>query len=478
MRENEGKTIKIITFLICITGALLLIAIFSGDFRIHTADPTSARYLLSAISQGLCAVFAFTFTITLIALQLVASKYTIRVFDFFFNKWTLGFMTAFIVTILYSFVVLSRIGSVPVSPVQIDTSLILAGLSLFLLIPYFIQTKEHLKPETLISKIKQDGIKSISECEENLENPQKREELEDEIEKNSVILRDIAIKGIKDLDSRTLRDSVSAIWDLVDKTFGPKKAEFSDIRSRGIIKPFDELIEVALYEGDFFARAIVDALGSIGWRALPESPELSEKAVFELSLIGRGTLPTPGTALEVAFELGSIGWRALPESPELSEKAVFELGLIGRGVLTSPPTPTMAREVADELGLIGREALPEKPEVTTKAVFELGSIIEKGLENKVKESPEIACNLFFIGAKALHEKKEGFASEIGERFVELNRLAGEKGFDNFFDEVFAIAGKEDETWKLQIPIEKFRELMEQFRELVERKVGSVNLKTS
>jgi hypothetical protein len=129
--------------------------IFFVQFDIFTGDNDSARYLLSAIIQSLASVLAIAFSITLIAVQLTASRYTPQALRLFFNDWRTQFVLAlFFSTIILSVYILGNIvNDIPVDKKDINAAVILMAISILSLHPFFLSNLRLLNPEIIIDRL-------------------------------------------------------------------------------------------------------------------------------------------------------------------------------------------------------------------------------------------------------------------------------------------------------------------------------------
>lgn len=112
-------------------------------------------YLLSAVAQSLAAVLALVFTISLIAAQL-SSRYSYRILAGFFDKLTIGYIVLFIIAVILPFSLLAE-------PCLngVKASLVLAGVCLFLLVPYFLGFQEKLAPEHMLRNLQKAAVKQL-----------------------------------------------------------------------------------------------------------------------------------------------------------------------------------------------------------------------------------------------------------------------------------------------------------------------------
>jgi hypothetical protein len=121
-------------------------------------DINSARYLLSAIIQSEASIIAIVISLTLVAMQLVASSYSPRVARIFSSGSQMYIILLFYVaSIAYSAVILQTLQgeSGPISPVfdyLVSFSLWFAIFLMIALVPYIRNILTLLQPDTIISR--------------------------------------------------------------------------------------------------------------------------------------------------------------------------------------------------------------------------------------------------------------------------------------------------------------------------------------
>ena len=135
-------------FIISIPLALFSILVFFTPFFDHLDEKA---YLLSAISQGLAALFALVITITFVSAQVLV-KYGSHQLDRIFTPLVRGYLIFFIISIIYPLALLltNCQNIVIVAQILTKLSLILTAICLSLMIPYILHFKELLKPENII----------------------------------------------------------------------------------------------------------------------------------------------------------------------------------------------------------------------------------------------------------------------------------------------------------------------------------------
>ncbi|MFQ6119344.1 MAG: DUF2254 family protein [Methanosarcinales archaeon] len=162
------------------------------------------RYLLSALSQSLAAIFGLGFSITLIALQISASKYGYKIFDLFFDRFIISYLGVVLVAIFFPFYVLYS-SSMNFEKYKVLTSIFLGAFVLSVLPIYFWDVKDKLNPLLIIQKIfKSYDRENLEEISEKI----------DEIAKKSIIEGEYDIlekyfENIKQIyDSETVENKI------------------------------------------------------------------------------------------------------------------------------------------------------------------------------------------------------------------------------------------------------------------------------
>ncbi|MFA5331972.1 MAG: DUF2254 family protein [Methanoregula sp.] len=142
--------------------------VFGGAFLAHmnfyNSDPESSRYFLSSLVQCQAAIISIVVSLTLIAVQLTAQKYSSKTVDIFKKDpdlWIL--LLVYIISIAYEFLILKEIeGSTYITENLghfVSFAYLLGIFTFLVLIPYILNTINLLRTDTLISRL----IDSVSE---------------------------------------------------------------------------------------------------------------------------------------------------------------------------------------------------------------------------------------------------------------------------------------------------------------------------
>ena len=138
---------------------------------VFTGSPDAARSILSTISTGWTTILGVAFSVTLITLQLSSSKYISRLVSEFqndkINQLTLGW---FIFVSSYSLLILKTVRTeeadsvyIPVLGTNIALAVAIIGLLIFVV--YIHNISNYLRPNILISRLRDDIISSLKRYE-------------------------------------------------------------------------------------------------------------------------------------------------------------------------------------------------------------------------------------------------------------------------------------------------------------------------
>ena len=138
MIENITKRRLIVVIFFSLLAVCFIVYLtFEKDIQIAS----SRNYILSSISQGLAAIFALVFTVTLVAIQIL-SKYSSRATRVFLSKWTIALMFFYAIGIVGPLLAMQQEGEL-----WLDICISWGGFCIFLLVPYFLHLSERLKPK-------------------------------------------------------------------------------------------------------------------------------------------------------------------------------------------------------------------------------------------------------------------------------------------------------------------------------------------
>lgn len=119
-------------------------------------ERSQTLYLLSAVVQSLAAIAALVFTISLVVAQ-ITSRYSLHVVKGFFDKYTLGYISLFIISILLLIWQLAE-----TSTIIVRISLVLTSACLIFLLPFFLFIREKLDLSLQINYMVADSLRKLS----------------------------------------------------------------------------------------------------------------------------------------------------------------------------------------------------------------------------------------------------------------------------------------------------------------------------
>lgn len=229
----------------CFVYYVLLISVFFVSYIFFTkygllrTDTDSARYMLSALIQSEAAVIAVFASLSMVAVQLMASSYTPRALEVFRKSPDLWLLLAsYIYTIIYSIIVLKMIGDVnseAVPEIHIIFSCSYGFFCFVALVPYTYNVLLMLRPSGI--------IKILSE----------------EISRESLVRGDpvypiveIMRKSIGKYDSETIQEGMKSIRSKSSEIFMIEEFEERALRHSGRLfeEHLSELGDLAVERGD------------------------------------------------------------------------------------------------------------------------------------------------------------------------------------------------------------------------------------
>jgi hypothetical protein len=344
---------------------------------IHT-EPTSARYMLSALVQSQAAIIAIIVSLTLIAVQHTASAYSPRVIRIFRDNPDMWILLGFYgISIFYGLLVLKMIrGAEDTSQIMISSisleayisSVYALGISTFAILCLYIwNIMSLLTPETIIKRLKNEITKG------NLLNSK-----EDPIQP----IMDIVHGSIMKYDIETTRVGLKAVTEQVIKIIGPDDAEKIAERFCGHLIRVSRL--AISREDEESTIEVVKNLENFGKAAAErELEKATSKAVKSLQVVGRASAKKglEDATRVVVVSIGEVGsaaaekgledaaWNAA-EFLEAVGKDAMEKGLVGAEL-----------EVTESLHALGRFFMEKGLETATvrvvKALLAVRQIAEK-----------------------------------------------------------------------------------------------------
>jgi Predicted membrane protein (DUF2254) len=330
----------------------LSVIMFLDIFLGFNGSAESARYLLSAIGQSSAAVLALSFTIPLIILQQVASKYGIKVYDLYFDRYTVGFMLLAVLSIVFPFFVLSRLSLeedkllTPDHGIWVTIALLLLIFLLFFLILFI----KHLMEKSTLKYI-------INSYVQQIENLISKGELASAHEKVNT-LKGIGIAAAREREDMVFGDFLTAWFDLL---MLEKIAWIKNV----LVNSLPDIFKIVAAEDETTAKKGLDKLQVIVLNSVEKNEIEKAKRVVGLFpwIIGPLVNTYPEIVRHSFNRLREIGQMSIIMSK--SEEA-FEI-------------PTKAIQA---LRNIGEGAVFTKPELTNDAIYEISNIVHQHLTGR------------------------------------------------------------------------------------------------
>ncbi len=372
-----------------LTSGTVIALIFALSPKGFVGDTDTARNYLSTIVSCLSTILALCISITLVAIQLTATRYTHRVLDLFLKlPFNISLILFYFVTIIQSLFLLSRIQE-PIRETlpgylqpQMTADMILVLFCFAILIAYLYAVMQLLKPERIVAEIER-------ECRYAMLRLRDREAL-DKVEQ----ICDIAKRAAGDMDSSTGLVAIHALEKVA--------SEGSRTPRASVTKQFVEIAVIAAKEREGgMLGSVMAALYAIGSEALASGRMQDARDVIH--------------AYERIVRTALVGQRLMP----FVEEAVADMfRLTGRAVRGQAQTVTkehalFAQKTFHAVRKIGEEVLASEEDGQT---FVARSILSaafgkflRSLEQIVPLLPDglwPVCLDYGILAKRLIEKAE------------------------------------------------------------------------
>jgi len=165
LRYQIKKHISVLIYIVYLI--IFVILSFSLDIISPNINTDSARYTLSALVQSEAAILAIVVTLSLVAVQLAAASFSLRLIHLFQRTgtfWLLVFI--YIISIIFGLYALIQIADNPSRSIVVDiwnpisVSFRIGIVSFFALLPHIWYTLELLKPSTIMRKLSYDITKN------------------------------------------------------------------------------------------------------------------------------------------------------------------------------------------------------------------------------------------------------------------------------------------------------------------------------
>jgi hypothetical protein len=447
-----------VSLLIC---ALIL---FCNSFHI---DNDSARYLLSALVQSQAAIVAIVVTLTLVAIQLVVSSYSLRAIDFIKKSPLWWFFTCYGMSIFYGLFVLGLIQKdIPPSEFIVLHSISLEfyiyiaywfGFVTFaLLIVYIKEIFNFLESPNIIERLsdritKEDVVEFIESIEKQKEDqtqPTKDDPLQPimDVIHSSIMKYDIAttrigLKVVTDrtieiIDSDSQKEISTCFCDHLERVSTLTVNKMDEESTGEVIRNLANFGRLtAEREFESAASGAARSLGFVGKIAAEKGiGYLTARVAHSLEVIGE-TAAEKGledATWQVAWSLGDVGEFAAEKGLEdATWQTIHSLKHIGR-IAAENGLEHATYHAAHSLGAIGRIAAEKEIEGTVfEAVRFLGVIGEIAAKKGLGDATyHVAWFLGDVGEIVTKREFKGAAFEIEQFLEHIGIMAVDKGLED------------------------------------------------
>ncbi len=315
-----------------ISGTVIAL-IFTLSPRGFAGDTDTARNYLSTIVSSLSTILALCISITLVAIQLTASRYTHRVLDLFLKMpFNVSLILFYFVTIIQSLYLLSRIAE-PIRETlpsylqpQMTADMILVVCCFAILIAYLYAVMRLLKPERIVSEIERECFLAIKH--------NKSHEALDKVEQ----ICDIAKRAAGDMDSTTGLIAIESLEKIA--IHGSRATRAS------VTKQFVEIAAIAAKEREGgMLGFVLSGLYSIGAAAI-QSDRIQDardvvhafERIVRTALVGQQLVPFVEEAIAAMYRLTAVVVRKeraelTCEHVQFAEKTFCSIRKIGEEIL-------------------------------------------------------------------------------------------------------------------------------------------------
>lgn len=375
----------------------------------------SARSLISTIVTSEIAVLAIVITLSLVAVQLASSSYSVRLMEVFNKSPEFWILTvSYLLAISYGLIILKMLNEINdkthISNLEwhICFACYTSIFIFFALIPYIIQVLNLTKPFNIIEKIKNKiTAKNI------LNFVEKRGKIEKEyIENDFNFLKSYEIYDTKPV-IRTGKDPIQPIVDIIQVSlikydFETFKNGLEAIKSRINLILDDEKINDD--DKEEILKLVLTHLTRIGNQSVKNEDEEALHELMQLIDFFRDKIVTEeyiDASILVVDCFGKIGRNAVKKELEYPASfSAFCLGIIGKNDFKDDENQNISRLSLYNLISIGRDAFKREFEDTTSSVVisiaQISKAIKKEFENiRIK-------SIDFLGEMGISSTKAKF----------------------------------------------------------------------
>lgn len=369
------KLIKHKWVLFCIIGASVMGIV---TYSLPIAEGDDILYLLSSISQGLAAIFALVFTITIFGAQMM-QKFT--ALDRVIDGWTKGLMILFAIGILLPLLQLKtdydalNLNLVDTANLSLAIDLSIATFCVLAVIPYLIRVNKTMKYEGGISKLSEELAMAVDSNHKATSLNRVSELLElgksaaDDVMENETIK---IVKNLKDMGV-----------EVTEKGWGDIAREIVYALKEIGLKNADKNLDGA-------TREVLEALRKIGIKAADKVADeklvndVIINAVVGLREIGIGAIDndlSDGTVLDSTYGLYDIGSKGVEKKLGLFHSA----DLIIVPVIEKENLIKVLLEIANKAYEKNEKKFKNASENSMMYLWALGAYVKKYLPQYAEE---------------------------------------------------------------------------------------------
>ncbi|MBL7208760.1 MAG: DUF2254 domain-containing protein [Dehalococcoidia bacterium] len=393
-------------------------------FRVNTTPSSDGinRYLLSTVSQGLATVLAVVFTISLVAGQL-ASRYSPRMMRLVFKPSTFLYILLFVASVVFSLaglatadigVPLIELSIALLGPLRVTwgaISLVLAGLCLTLLIPYFVALTRRLTPEALLRDLGSDAKRSLIKTQ-GREMPKEVTDIRDTL----MSLYSLKYYDAFDAGLAELRDLASFAARLA-----PEQEDAGGQESHAVGDIIDVIgrIGTLTLDDPLAPVKVIRKLSECAIAAAPSSPKQVDESMERLvdmvdDLVHAGA---KGVVTDIVVELGQVAGGTVKKEGALGKRMLRLLKEIGEQALLRK-WDRVANKVTYALRSVGRIAVVEQsPLLQREAAKQLRTMYTRAVQLDAAEACGPAA--YHLGGLGFQSAKSGQESGTKEALIGL-----------------------------------------------------------
>jgi len=300
-RIERGWIEYVVAFII----SALIMGILCSSNYLDTHNSENDRYLLSALLQSEAAILAIVVSLSLIAVQLTASSYSLRVVELFKgwknDLWLL--VMIYIFTMGFTTLTLKNIDNNNLNWKAYTTTSILFAIWCFIsLVPYTRRLLDFLKPSTSIKKFAKRIDKTSLTKAFTKDGKTKIGEM-DPIQP----IVDIAYNALQKRDLETVRNSLKAIVSRVVSLFNDYKIKDGDKILVEVVAHLRNVGDFSIKLNDWDSvRFVIDAIKEIGAKAAEMNFHSTISVIFHTLRVFINYATKENVVIIYAYSISSI----------------------------------------------------------------------------------------------------------------------------------------------------------------------------